>query len=108
MMTANPALIEGLRMAVPLEVERLRGTPPLQLWLMTRKFPELIGGHGDQLLYGGAKAGEVFAALATGIAALLLACPGGITVLGLHFCDLSGQGCTDPDCGNEPKVAVNS
>ena len=85
----------ALQVAVPLEVDRLKGTSPVELVRMTRGFPQLIGTYGDQFIYGGPHAGEVFAAVATGIAALLLTSPGGIDLFGVHFCDPSGDECVD-------------
>lgn len=48
------------------------------------QYPDLIGSHGDNLLYQGKTTAKVIGALVDGLA-ILAFCPGGITFAGLHF-----------------------
>jgi hypothetical protein len=84
-------LLLALQVAVPLRISELQELPPqarrIQAALWASTAADVIGGHGDDLLYGGrpGQAAAVFGTLARGLAAAAHA-PGGVTVLGGHWC----------------------
>ncbi|MEV7805055.1 hypothetical protein AB0O28_19100 [Microbispora sp. NPDC088329] len=83
------AMREGLRLAlqaaVPLEVMALAGATDEQRRTAAAGASRTIGEHGDQLMFGGRRAADAFAAVARGLAVLAYQ-PGGVTFHGLHFC----------------------
>ena len=68
------------------EVDRLNTeVEELRAFADTKTTRGLLGTFGDNLLYGGRRAGETFTALAYSLAHLAQA-PGGITFAGIHWC----------------------
>jgi hypothetical protein len=82
-------LAEMMQMAVPLHIIRLKekGGPDAEDMKKAQETSNILGEHGDILLFGGGKKGEVadqFNRTAHAIAVLAF-CPGGVEVFGSHF-----------------------
>jgi hypothetical protein len=75
-----------LQMAVPLEIERLRGADPATLRQLAADAAHEIHERGDVLQYGGPGASQTMAALTRALAVLALTAWGGVTFAGLHWC----------------------
>jgi hypothetical protein len=84
-------LVTALQVAVPLHITELAALPArireplIERWAADAVEP--AAHKGDALMFGGKRgeAAAVFAALARGLAALAYQ-PGGVTVLGQHWC----------------------
>jgi hypothetical protein len=84
---AEVLLCATLECAVPLWVERVRGTPWTQRIARGHELAERLMGPGGEMVMFRGKPGESaarFNDLAEAVAILSFA-PGGITVFGLHF-----------------------
>lgn len=73
-------------MAVPLEIETLRGQPDWALETLRTAVADKLQQGGDTLQFGGAGAGTAFAAHVRALALLALQAEGGIDFAGLHWC----------------------
>lgn len=79
-----------LSVAVPLEIERLRGRSPDELCEMARECAQTIASKGDVIQFRSARRGETaaaFADLARGLAAMCLVRPEGVRFLGVQWTD---------------------
>jgi hypothetical protein len=79
----------SLSAAVPLHIMRMKekGGPDDADFERAREASDLLGQHGDILIYGGGKPGlcaTLFNRMAHA-AAVLAFCPGGATVMGVHY-----------------------
>lgn len=87
-------LATTLQALVPLRMAELRfGYGRGQLAELGRAQTDVIGSCGDSLLYRTEDTSRAFKALLTGIACAALLADGGITVLGLHWCDQDDASC---------------
>jgi hypothetical protein len=80
-------LLITLDLAVPMEIERLRSFTTDERVQLGHRLVDIIAAEGDNLLYLGHKKGDtarVFAAVATGLAALAYA-PGGVKFAGRRW-----------------------
>lgn len=84
-------LLETLRLAVPMHMEELRCFTPEHRAEIASRCATVLGSHGDALQFGGKHCREAFNALARGLAAAALTAPGGVDLLGGHWC-------ADPSC----------
>lgn len=82
---SGPATLEILAVAVPGEIARMKLLPLSQAVEVARSSAQTVAEHGDELLFGGKRAGATFAALSRGLAALSFA-PGGVVFQGMHWC----------------------
>lgn len=82
---SGPATLEILAVAVPGEIARMKLLPLPQAVQVARASAQTVAEHGDELLFGGKRAGAAFAALSRGLAALSFA-PGGVVFRGMHWC----------------------
>jgi hypothetical protein len=87
-----------LSLAVPGAITRPLPTPNERAALV-----DTLTARSDQLMFGSDDDGEIFAALVAAVATTLANCPGGLTALGVHFCDPHHRGCTDPTCPKAPQ-----
>lgn len=86
-MNSEAVLTGMLEIAVPLWIERLRPLNDEQRRERAQACSDVIGEHGDVILYKSKKEGETaeaFNRLAEGVACAAFA-PGGITVFGNHW-----------------------
>jgi hypothetical protein len=84
----NDLLPIALSTAVPLWIEKLRPLSTEQRLARASGLADIIGSHGDIILYRGSKKGEsaaAFNALAEGLAIGAFQ-PGGVTAFGCHWC----------------------
>ena len=79
-------LAETLRLAVPMHMAALHGSPPRVLAAVASASATVIGSHGDDLQFGGQHCAAAFNALARGLAAAALTAEGGADYAGLHWC----------------------
>lgn len=109
----NPALAIMLPLAVYAEIPHMVRFSFEHRARLLEGVPELIGGQGDILQFGGGKKGEVakvFAAVARGIAICALQ-PGGVTFAGTYYgaCPKCAQPTTQEmthcRCGHDLAVA---
>ncbi|MGW7314716.1 hypothetical protein [Streptomyces sp. NPDC054865] len=94
----NPALIETLRLAVPLHMASLSGLSASNLVEIATRSASVVGSKGDVLQFHSPKRGaaaEAFNALAKGLAVAALVAWGGCTFLGVHWCTVPN--CPGPD-----------
>ncbi|MFF4188452.1 hypothetical protein ACFYZ9_35165 [Streptomyces sp. NPDC001691] len=94
----NVALVETLRLAVPLHIAELRGHPTDVLIAIAGRSASVVGSKGDVLQFHSPKRGtaaEAFNALARGLAAAAIVTHGGVTFAGSHWCTV--HACSGPD-----------
>jgi hypothetical protein len=87
-LAADVMLVTALECAVPLRVMELRGKPGDELLSLAREAGQHVASHGDVILHRGKKKGETaraFSQLVTGLAVLVLTCPGGADFAGRHW-----------------------
>ena len=94
----NDLLSEMMRLAVPLHIMRLqeKGGPDSGDMKKAQATSDILGEHGDILLHGGGKKGEVsdqFNRTAHAVA-ILSFCPGGVNLFGGHFEAKPSDSCT--------------
>lgn len=78
-----------LQALVPVRMSELRHSHSRgQLVELARAQADTIAACGDNLLYRGPNTRKAFAAVLTAVACSALVAEGGITVLGLHWCDI--------------------
>lgn len=115
--TPEPALVEGLRVAVPLRIAELQHTTSaerdVRIRTWAREAGDMVAHHGDMLMFRVSAGREhtnscrqqgwqhcdclvgtaqVFNALVRGLAAGAHM-PGGVTLFGLHWCTTAHQRC---------------
>jgi hypothetical protein len=93
--SGNPAadvLPLTLRLAVPLNIMKMRDWSPERRCEVGRAQATTVASHGDDLMYGGKHCADAFNALAMGLAALAYQ-PGGARFLDLHWCVDAHPGC---------------
>jgi hypothetical protein len=95
-------LTTHLAVAVPAEIEHLRGADPAALRAVAAEAAQQLAEHGDALMFGGPHCAPTMAALTRGLAAAALTAWGGITVLGQHWCDRPT--CSDPDAHHDQPI----
>lgn len=80
-------LLPTLQLAVPMWIQRLRGTDEWQRVALAREDAQAVAERGDALMYRSkpGRSGEVFNALARGLAIAAYQ-PGGVTAFGEHWC----------------------
>ncbi|MFI2613188.1 hypothetical protein [Kitasatospora sp. NPDC018614] len=102
----NVALVETLRLAVPLHIAELRDRPTDVLVAIASKSASVVGSKGDVLQFHSPKRGaaaEAFNALARGLAVAAIVTHGGVTFAGAHWCTV--HACSDPDADHpQPDV----
>ncbi|MGW4550018.1 hypothetical protein ACWEN4_27285 [Streptomyces violaceorubidus] len=94
----NVALLETLRLAVPLHIAELRDRPTDVLVAIASQSASVVGSKGDVLQFHSPKRGaaaEAFNALARGLAAAAIVTHGGVTFAGSHWCTV--RACPGPD-----------
>ncbi|WP_332758454.1 hypothetical protein [Streptomyces sp. MT206] len=94
----NVALVETLRLAVPLHIAELRDRPTDVLVAIASQSASVVGSKGDVLQFHSPKRGaaaEAFNALARGLAAAAIVTHGGVTFAGSHWCTV--RACAGPD-----------
>ena len=79
-----------LQVAVPLEVERMRGWSPEELEAARADLRDLIHQGADAMQFGGASAGAALTRWAQALALLALVAEGGVDFAGLHWCAVPG------------------
>ncbi|MEV2277755.1 helix-turn-helix transcriptional regulator [Nocardiopsis sp. NPDC049922] len=108
--THDPALVEGLRVAVPLHILQLTGHSRAELLVVCSNTGRETGHKGDGLQFlakssGGRRtAAQAFNALARGLAAATHL-NGAVDAYGLHWCTRDHDGCPrrpDPASGMRP------
>jgi len=102
----NVALVETLRLAVPLHIAELRDRPTDVLVAIASQSASVVGSKGDVLQFHSPKRGaaaEAFNALARGLAAAAIVTHGGVTFAGSHWCTV--HACSGPDADHpQPDV----
>ncbi|MGW1815545.1 hypothetical protein ACWCQM_18535 [Streptomyces sp. NPDC002125] len=102
----NVALLETLRLAVPLHIAELRDRPTDVLVAIASESASVVGSKGDVLQFHSPKRGaaaEAFNALARGLAAAAIVTHGGVTFAGSHWCTV--RACPGPDADHpQPDV----
>jgi hypothetical protein len=88
-----PGLDVSLQAWVPMRIRELRDVPAAELQRIAVECSRRVGAQGDQLQYGGHASGDAWAELVTGLAALAILTPGGVTWRGMHWCAAAHEGC---------------
>ncbi|GAA2218392.1 hypothetical protein GCM10010400_75600 [Streptomyces aculeolatus] len=96
----NPLLLDSLQLTVPLLQQKLRGLPEDTMrQLLDRALASRGLDYADDLMFGGGRCGESFAAFAEVLAVMSLTAWGGVTFAGVHWC--TTPGCPRVDAGHE-------
>lgn len=82
---------------VPVHILEMRSVPHRALQEMAAEAAQIIASHGDDLMFSGKHCAATYTALSNGLAAAALLAPGGVNVMGLHFCAQP-----HPECPNAP------
>lgn len=102
--TIIPGLSDLLYVMVQLRVPRILRMGREELIRLAgehgQRAADLLGEAGDDVQYGGPQRSATLNAVADALAAQLCLRPGGLSVLGAHWCDPRGGPCHDTDeCG---------